>query len=189
MNIEFYQSLEKLLFEECKTNIKKFIKSENNKNVYVFAIECDPEDTGICNICINTLDGFKEVLSKYYKDYSNEDLYGITGVKYNTGDFIFRIKLENQELRKMFNDYARFIQSLDIDLEKDLKVYNIQYELLLSSAVSVVNNLSNDLYSLNQTDDFITFVTTYDITEEEQENLYRLTVPENKIELLFRYIK
>lgn len=100
------KKFEDLLFIDCEKKIIEFSKGEENKEVYAVVLEIDTE-VGQIGISINTNEALENTIKQHYSNYSMDSILGLSGLKYNPGDFSYRFfeKFLSNESNEILNAY------------------------------------------------------------------------------------
>jgi len=160
------------LTEGCKTAIRTFAASADNKQVY--ALNLDANGHGDFYLYLNTVERFERTLSRYqskYPDYNQAEK--IQSLKYGQGDWDFQWWSEHM------GEYGRVVGSLEklINRAQDLNeqdsdkhdaepviafeagIVKAGYQVLAMQAVMRLI-AEQALDALDRTDDFIAFAST-----------------------------
>ncbi|MGO4547194.1 hypothetical protein AB4Z29_20645 [Paenibacillus sp. 2TAB23] len=170
------KDMEDALYDFCRSALDDYIRDGNNKDVYTFSIYTDTY-YGSYVIYINNMlslnksvdEGYVRYQQKYletgYDHYnqSREQLYN--QFKYGEGDYPFMYEEMPERLQKWLAIFNRIIQEepeyLDIDQNYIFEKKIIDSQLFLI-AIDVIHRLHDDLKLLDQTDDFIAYVSAAD---------------------------
>ena len=170
------KDMEDALYDFCKSALDDYIQEGNNKDVYTFSIYTDTY-YGSYVIYINNLASLNqsvdEAYVRYQKNYiergndhynqSREQLF--SQFKYGEGDYSFMYEEMPERLQNWLNIFSRISQEepeyLDIDQNYIFEKTIIDSQLFLI-AIDVIHRLQDDFKQLDQTDDFIAYVSAAD---------------------------
>ncbi|WP_105620079.1 DUF4303 domain-containing protein [Vallitalea okinawensis] len=179
-----FQQLEKELKVACLEVIEKLRTSDDNDDIYAFALDVD-EDYGTIVIAVNSESLLSARIQEVYPTYTEERINGVSGLKYNTGDFSLTYPADNmsENLKVLSNTYYDVLVNADYSrYEKQIFQYKCKF---LETMVSVLDGISGAFSKLNTTDDFIYYVIQHDVSEEDILSLMRRTNSCNRINSIF----
>ncbi|MHA6482371.1 DUF4303 domain-containing protein [Paenibacillus sp. strain BS8-2] len=170
------KDIEDALYDFCRSAIEDYILEGNNKDVYTFSIYTDTY-YGSYVIYINNMASLNQSVDENYASYQNkyletgyehynqsrEQLYN--QYKYGEGDYHFMYEEMPERLEKWLNIFSRISQEepeyLDIDQNYIFEKTIVDSQLFLI-AIDVIHRLQDDLKQLDQTSDFIAYVSAAD---------------------------
>lgn len=181
--------LEEMLFEDCKKKIIEFSSTEDNKDVYALVLEVD-SDVGQIGISINSIVEYENRVAKTYSNYSQDELNGICGVKYNPGDFHYRFfdnLIYNFELKEILNAYYCISNEHPIlDVTKPIAFKSNIFDNGLSLiGINILNRMQDVVRTLDCTLNFIAFVSLGDMDNKTIVSLMKRTVPLSTLITIF----
>jgi len=166
--------IEDLLYSECKYHIDQFAETEDNKNVYTFSIYTDSMH-GTYIVYLNNLNeldvSVKETFasnqeSEEASNYQQRSLEQIRAeMKYAEGDFAFSYEELPEQLEQILHMYY-CINMEEPDWLRNEQTYifdkSITDNQLYFIAINVIRRLEPDFKKLDQTKDFIAYVSSAD---------------------------
>jgi len=172
------KKFEDLLFIDCEKKIIEFSKGEENKDVYAVVLEIDT-GVGQIGISINTNEALENTIKQHYPNYSMERILGLSGLKYNPGDFSYRFFEEflSNESNEILNAYycinnEHFISEISKSIAFKSDFFD---HALLLIGINVVNRLKSTFKCLNKTSDFIAYPCINDIDTDTLLSLIKKT--------------
>ena len=172
------KKFEDLLFIDCEKKIIEFSKGEENKDVYAVVLEIDTE-VGQIGISINTNEALENTIKQHYPNYSMERILGLSGLKYNPGDFSYRFFEEflSNESNEILNAYycinnEHFISEISKPIAFKSDFFD---HALLLIGINIVNRLKSTFQCLNKTSDFIAYPCINDIDTDTLLSLIKKT--------------
>jgi len=154
------KKFEDLLFIDCEKKIIEFSKSEENKDVYAVVLEIDIE-VGQIGISINTNEALENTIKQHYSNYSMDRILGLSGLKYNPGDFSYRFfeGFLSNESNEILNAYycinnEHFISEISKPIAFKSDFFD---HALLLIGINIVNRLKSTFQCLNKTSDLIAY--------------------------------
>lgn len=167
-------------------------RTENNE-VYAFCLDLDIENGG-CRISWNTLEAFHTTLTEYRQrnnqHYRVLDTDGVSGIKYNSGDFSYHLDEldpEDDGMSLVLNEIMNQLSML-YD-EKGSECYQQYYQSvekeILSCATDAITRAQTILKRFDQHEDFIAFVTLHDADDARLLGLMRQTVDDVLLAKIF----
>lgn len=128
---------------------------------------------------------------KIYSDYSQDKLNGVSGVKYNPGDFSYRLfddLILTPELKEILNAY--YCINADhciLDVSKPIVFKNEFFdEMLVLIGINVLNGMQDVLLNtLDCSSDFISFVGLGDMDDKTIISLMKRATPLSKLIEIF----
>lgn len=183
------ERFEELLLEDCKKKIIEFSMTGNNKDIYALVLEVD-SDVGQIGISINSIAEYENRVAKIYSNYSQDELNGICGVKYNPGDFYYRFfdnLIYNSELKEILNAYYCISNEHPIlDVTKPIAFKSNFFDNALALiGIKILNRMQDVVNTLDCTFNFIAFVSLGDMDNKTIVSLMKRTVPLNKLIAIF----
>ena len=180
LNHEFYTCI--------RAALKEFSKTEENREVYVLALDCD-SDVGMISLRYNNRLRFLEKIPEY-EEYEKEygwNVYGLYGSEYDVGEFGF-INYKNTELVKHFKD-SYYYHSMGVYFGEDEPMEDIKdnrKEILWTMVTEAIIRLKEEIGELeiDTVDDFIFFACDHDQSDEERMVMMRRTVDQELMEQL-----
>lgn len=181
------QDVEALLYQDCLTRLEQFVRSDHNRDVFALTLYIDTEG-GYHGLSMNTERDFRARVQEKYSEYSEEQLTGLHGVRYNEGDFGHRFygkEFLSLPLKEVMNAYYAISADHPItEVSRDIAFENSFFkEQMILCGVNVLKRLEAPLKALDVTDDFIVFVSLHDVDGEVIKTLMRQT---NSLETLKR---
>ena len=182
LNIEFYRCI--------KAALEEFSKTEENREVYALALDCD-SDVGMISLRYNNRGHFLEKIPEY-EEYEKEygwNVYGLYGSEYDVGEFGF-INYKNTELVKHFKD-SYYYHSTGVYFGEDEPMEDIKdnrKEILWTMVTEAIIRLKEEIGELgiDTVDDFIFFACGHDLSAEERMAMIRHTVDQEMIRKLVK---
>ena len=158
LNHEFYKCI--------RAALKEFSKTEENREVYVLALDCD-SDVGMISLRYNNRLRFQEKIPEY-EEYEKEygwKVYGLCGSEYDVGEFGF-INYKNTELVKHFKDSYYYHSTGDYlgEGEPMEEIKDNREEILWTMVTEAIIRLKEETGELgiDTVDDFIFFACGHD---------------------------
>jgi len=168
--------LENALYDFCKTAISNYIEEGRNADVYTFSIYTDSYN-GSYIVYINNRASLEQTVADCYASYqanykkTGDEIYNQTkeqvyrASKFSEGDYPFMFEEMPACLENYLGMYSCISQETPEYLSnKDNYLFEksiIDSELFLI-AIDVIQRLHSDLKQLNQTEDFIAYVSAAD---------------------------
>ncbi|MGE7020965.1 DUF4303 domain-containing protein [Solibacillus cecembensis] len=190
--------IENALYDFCKSAISNYIEEESNEDVYTFSIYTDSYH-GSYLVYINDQASLEEIADDYYTSYqenylktgkeifkeTREQVYN--SCKFSEGDYSFMFDEMPDRLESYLETIGCVIQDTPDYLRNEKN--NIFEKTIIDSelfliAIDVIHRLQNDLKQLNQTDDFIAYVSAADGVGGDYltlSQLIRQCVPEDQL--------
>jgi len=163
--INYFNEFNKVLTSSTSSVINNFVKSDENNNVYVLVLDID-EVHGSIQLLLNSEVMLEDIIKSKYSNYNESQIRGLSGLKYSEGAFKFRVDLSGSEFEKM-NELLSKYYNLQINDNK--LSYDDKYNYRVKFKEFCVANLNlMDLSNLNVTDDFLCYVISHDVSEEEK---------------------
>ncbi|WP_438349896.1 DUF4303 domain-containing protein [Paenibacillus sp. FA6] len=148
-----------LLFDHFRSNLETFASTTENQEVYAVILDCYAT-YGTVNMKWNTLDSFENHVRKHYSSYTEDKLYGFSGVKYNVGDFYYEDSIQPKEIKTFNSLYeAKLSEYFDIQNEESLNELTRKFINIL---IEIINELEPTFSQLNKVDSFIAFIVEHD---------------------------
>lgn len=170
------KDLENALYDFCKSAISNYIEEGRNKDVYTFSIYTDSYN-GSYIVYINNRASLEQTVADCYDCYqenymrTGDEIYNQTkeqvyrSSKFSEGDYPFMFEDMPACLESYLETYSCISQETPEYLSnKENYIFEktiIDSELFLI-AMDVIQRLHNDLKQLNQTEDFIAYVSAAD---------------------------
>ncbi|MDS0527571.1 DUF4303 domain-containing protein [Clostridium sp. SHJSY1] len=181
--------LEEMLLEDCKKKIIEFSETKYNKDIYALVLEVD-SDVGQIGISINSIAAYENRVANTYSNYSQDRLNGISGVKYNAGDFCYRFfddLIYNSELKEILNAYYCIRAEHPIlDVTKPIALKNNIFDNGLSLiGINILNRMQDVVNALDCTLNFIAFVSLGDMDNKTIVSLMKRTAPLSTLITIF----
>ena len=192
------EDMENALYDFCKSALSTYIDEGRNKDVYSFSIYTDSY-YGSYVIYINNCSSLDQTVDTYYASYqekymkTNDEFYNRTrdqvlnSLKFAEGDYPFMFEEMPDYLEKYLNIFACIEQEapgyLNIEQNYIFEKSIIDSELFLI-AINVIHRLQDDLKQLDQTEDFIAYVSAADGVGGDYltlSQLIRRCVPEDQL--------
>lgn len=164
------------LYEFCKSAISNYIEEESNEDVYTFSINTDSYHGGYL-VYINDQASLEEIVDDCYSSYQEnylktgkeifnekrEQVY--SSCKFSEADYTFMFDEMSDLLESYLETIGCAIQETPNYLRNE-KNYIFEKTIIDSElfliAIDVIHRLQNDLKQLNQTEDFIAYVSAAD---------------------------
>ena len=166
--------------------LKEFALSEDNKDIYALAFDCD-SDVGVISLRYRNKQHFLNEMSEYEK-YNKKygwDIFGLHGSEYEPGEFPF-IEYKASKLVKHFTDsYYYYEVGVYYGEDEPLEDIKDNYrELFLELVIETIERLKTDISQLgiDTTDNFIFFHCDHDQSYEDRDKMIRMTVDEEMIQ-------
>ncbi|MCH7324010.1 DUF4303 domain-containing protein [Solibacillus sp. MA9] len=192
------KDLENALYDFCKSAISNYIKEESNEDVYTFSIYTDSYHSSYL-VYINDQATLEEVADDCYTSYqenylkTGKKIYNETkeqvyhSCKFSEGDYAFMFDEMPDQLESYLETISCVIQETP-DYLRNEKNYIFEKTIIDSElfliAIDVIHRLQNDLKKLNQTEDFIAYVSAADGVGGDYltlSQLIRKCVPEDQL--------
>lgn len=190
--------VENSLYDFCKSALSNYIEEGRNKDVYTFSIYTDSYN-GSYIVYINNQASLDQTVADYYAGYqesyfrTGDEIYNQTkeqvyrSLKFSEGDYPFMF----EEMPDRLESYLEMINCISQETPEYLSneenyIFEktiIDSELFLI-AINVIHRLQNDLKQLNQTEDFIAYVSAADGVGGDYltlSQLVRKCVPEDQL--------
>lgn len=167
---------ENALYDFCKSAISSYIEEGRNKDVYTFSIYTDSYN-GSYIVYINNRASIEQTVADCYASYqenyitTGDEIYNQTkeqvyhACKFSEGDYPFMFEEMPECLESYLEMYSCISQETPEYLSnKENYIFEktiIDSELFLI-AMDVIQRLQTDLKQLNQTEDFIAYVSAAD---------------------------
>ena len=179
-----YKKLHDIILNESMLTIDEFANTNDNKDVYALTFDTN-EHYGTIILSINTIDGLNRRIESTYQDYNNDQINGLDGVKYNSGDFSFidicRFSSELDDWSDLYNNYLE-------DLKSEKSYFN-NIEKFSDTIVSVIFDLNQTIQKLNTASGFIAYHCFHDVDSETSERLIRKTVSNDLFDRVFPEVR
>ncbi|MCH2174572.1 MAG: DUF4303 domain-containing protein, partial [Lentisphaeria bacterium] len=195
------KEIKNLKIGSYKKTLKKYLtavinhikKEQSNDELYAFVVGFSPDHHDI-SVHWNSEKAFSKRIKEYqnkYPKYNKPE--NIESVKYSSGDFSFstnetKIK-EVDELYEILIAHQQLTEKLyKKHGEKFILVFpKIYKELMTNATISVIQDLKNEIKSLNTSEDFIYYMQYWDEAEFDQFNALQKTVSDEKIKKLMSH--
>lgn len=183
----YFEDLEIEIFKTSIDVINRVKISKDNRRIYAFVLDGD-DDYGSIVFALNNETLLDERINNVYQNYSEYEIGGLSGLKYNPGDFCIRYTPDNFSncLSHLLSEYYSSVVDADIKFSKEFAGYRNRF---VSTLVSVVNRLKTHFVELDITEYFIAYVTLHDKGNETILSLMKQTVSEDLINKNFPEIK
>lgn len=184
-----YIVLKKEFKEQIKGCLDRFSKTEENKEIYCIAFDCDSDSGSICLRYANkkSLEERRKDWEKYSYMYKPHGLQGLFGYKYSTGDFKF-IEHDFTGNVKWFLDSYYYYRVGDY-YGKDQPIKNMLWEQKYSEdelknvmlgiwetmIIETIHELKSEISMIDTTDDFLMYMCDHDISYEDLDMWVRKT--------------
>lgn len=183
MRRSVYRELTSSMLEDCRSAVAEFVASHHNQKVFAFAVDCDPFH-GDVMLGINTEPGFQRVLRERYPKATPEEVQGLHGIRYRCADFAFNDFGLSEDSLQALDEIA----AAQHDARTDRTAERHADTLMLTLA-RIVLMLEPDFAALDQTPDFVAYVTEQQASESSRVALIRRTVPEDKFDKIFPEVR
>ncbi|WP_113632976.1 DUF4303 domain-containing protein [Pectobacterium peruviense] len=186
--------MESYFFRQIERAASVFSSREENSEVYAFCLDLDIENGGF-RVSWNTLGAFDTTLAGYLQRknqrHSALDIDGVSGIKYNPGDFSYHLDeldLEDDRSSQVLSEIMDQLGAL-YD-EKGAEFYQQYYQSvvekeIVSCAAGVIMRAQTTLEQFAQHADFIAFVTLHDADDEHLLGIMRRTVDDVLLTKIF----
>ncbi|MEG0384107.1 MAG: DUF4303 domain-containing protein [Solibacillus sp.] len=190
--------IENALYDFCKSAICNYIEEESNEDVYTFSIYTDSYHSSYL-VYINNQASLEQTVDDYYTSYqenylkTGKKIYNETreqvynSCKFSEGDYSFMFEEMPDRLENYLEMVGCVIQETPEYLRNE-KNYIFEKTIIDSElfliAIDVIHRLQNDLKELNQTEDFIAYVSAADGVGGDYltlSQLIRKCVPEDQL--------
>lgn len=170
--------------------LQEFSKTEENREVYAIALDCD-SDVGMISLRYNNRMHFMKKLPEY-EEYENEygwKVYGLCGSEYDVGEFGF-IDYKNTELVKHFKD-SYYYHSTGDYLGKGEPMEDIKddrTEILWAMVTEAIVRLKKEIGELgiDTVEDFIFFACGHDQSDAARIGMMKITVDQEIMDKLIK---
>ncbi|MEQ9917205.1 DUF4303 domain-containing protein [Pectobacterium aroidearum] len=186
--------MESCFFRQIERAASVFSSRDENSEVYAFCLDLDIENGGF-RVSWNTRGAFDATLAGYLQRknqrYSALDIDGVSGIKYNPGDFSYHLDeldLEDDGSSQVLSEIMDQLGAL-YD-EKGAEFYQQYYQSvvekeIVSCAAGVIMRAQTTLEQFAQHADFIAFVTLHDADDEHLLGIMRQTVDDELLTKIF----
>ncbi|MEQ9879201.1 DUF4303 domain-containing protein [Pectobacterium aroidearum] len=186
--------MESCFFRQIERAASVFSSRDENSEVYAFCLDLDIENGGF-RVSWNTRGAFDTTLAGYLQRknqrYSALDIDGVSGIKYNPGDFSYHLDeldLEDDGSSQVLSEIMDQLGAL-YD-EKGAEFYQQYYQSvvekeIVSCAAGVIMRAQTTLEQFAQHADFIAFVTLHDADDEHLLGIMRQTVDDELLTKIF----
>ncbi|WP_044640683.1 hypothetical protein [Risungbinella massiliensis] len=196
-----FEKLESLLYDEGVTFLHQFSKTEENQDVYAFAIYWNESNDELF-FAINTLDCFQWMEEQKYSSFPKRKLEWITGAKYRCREFGFQYERCDfspsllvewdkycDVVRKYRNTYYEAQESkTEIDVEV-IGNWTQLKERFLQVILNVYKKIENHFDLLKRSEDFIGFVDTEKWRLQDKIDWMKQTIDEKTFYRVFPEIE
>ncbi len=183
MRRSVYRELTTALLADCRSAVAEFTASHHNKRVFAFAMDCDPFHGDIV-LGINTEAGFQQALSSKFPQATADQTDGLHGIRFRCQDFAFADFGLSEETFLLLDEIA----AAQHDARTD-KTAERHADTLMLTLARIVLMLEPELATLDQTDDFVAFVTERDAPEASRIALMRRTIPTELFDRVFPEVR
>ncbi len=175
-----FQKLYELVYTSAKNCIEDFSSSQNNKNVYALVFDLN-ESYGDILLSINTEEGLKNTIDSMYPNYTEDQITGLNGLRYNPGDFFFfdMCKFPEEVIEWSLN-YNKYLSNLKSD-----KAYLNNTEKFSDTICKVIHDLDSVITKLDRTEDFLVYHCFHDVDEETDIRLILKTISQDRFDKVF----
>jgi hypothetical protein len=163
--------------------VAEFTASHHNKRVFAFAMDCDPFH-GDLVLGVNTESGFQQVISSKFPQATSDETDGLHGIRYRCQDFAFADFGLSEETFLLLDEIA----AAQHDARTD-KTAERHADTLMVMLARVVLMLEPELATLDQTDDFVAFVTERNATEASRIALMQRTISAEMFDRVFPEVR
>lgn len=175
-----FQKLYELVCAAAKNCILDFASSQNNKDVYALVFDLN-EDYGDVQVSINTEEGLKKTIVSTYSDYTEDQISGLNGLKYSSGDFaFFDICKFPEEINEWSSNYNAYLFSLKSDT-----AYFNNIERFSDTICQVLDDLDLAIAQLDKTEEFIAYHCFHDVDEETDIRLLLKSISQDRFDEVF----
>jgi hypothetical protein len=179
-----FSELKKILVTSTRRALQQFSASEHNEQVYAVVFDT-MEEYGTTILSLNTVAALKQRREDVYSHYTDEQVAGLFGLKYNPGDFSF---MDFGGVGEDQRDWAQAFETY-LDTLKSEAAIARNIEKFSDTVAAAIRDLKDDLQQLDQTDDFVVFHCFHDVDNETIERLVRKTVDDDVFDRVFPEIK
>jgi len=180
---KFIKMFKKELKVSCEHIIGEFAKTSDNREVYAFAIDADP-DHGSVAVWINNEESLKNRITETYPDYRDYKIKGLNGLRYSPADFKFSFFQESftDKLNTLLQEYYDFMINDDsVSSELRIEIKN----RFVKSLLNVNEQLRKSFKKIDMVEHFISYVSLHDIDLSTMEKLMRASISEDTFNVLF----
>lgn len=171
-----YKKIKTLISSQIREFVVEFAASNENRSVYALALDVN-EDYGDIIVCINTEESLSKRASSVYTDYSEDEIGGISGIRFNPGEFEFSRVLDLGDFQEA---YEKKIETL----KTEASVLRNQEKLSEAAAEALLE--SRDTFNiLDTTEDFIFYHCFQNSSHEQSQRLILKTVDRASFEKCF----
>ncbi|MGI9263759.1 MAG: DUF4303 domain-containing protein [Gammaproteobacteria bacterium] len=179
-----FSELHNILVTSTRRALLDFSASEHNEEVYAVVFDM-MEEYGNTILSLNTVSALEQRRAEVYPHYTDDQVKGLFGLKYNPGDFAFiDIGGEGEDQRVWAQSFELYLETL-----KSEAAIARNIERFSDTVVSVIRDLEGDLKQLDQTGDFVVFHCFHDVDNETIERLVRKTVDDDAFDSTFPEIR
>jgi hypothetical protein len=146
-------------------------------------MDCDPFH-GDLILGVNTEPGFQQVLSSKFPKATPNEIDGLHGIRFRCQDFAFADFGLSEETFLLLDEIA----AAQHDARTD-KTAERHADTLMLTLARVVLMLEPELATLDQTDDFVAFVTERDASEASRIALMRRTISAESFDRVFPEVR
>lgn len=179
-----FKKAREILATSAKKALREFAKSEDNKAVYAVVFDL-MEEYGTAILSLNTESRLEERRNDTYPHYTDDQVNGMSGLKYNSGDFSF---IDVGDVRKGLEQWAgsfeEYLSSLKSDGAREKNI-----ERFSDAVADAILELRDDFRLLDTTSDFVAYHCFHDASEETVERLIRKTTDEATFDKIFPEVK
>lgn len=171
-----------------KEALKEFSKSSDNKEVYAIVLDCD-SSVGMAWLRYGNKEHFQEELEEY-KNYNKKygwEIYGLHGSEYEPGEFSYIEYQESGTAKHFTESYYYYATGHDYYEREPIEDIKDNYEeIFWDMILDTCRRLKKDIkeIGIDITEDFIVFYCDHDQSEEERDQMIRMTVEEEIMEKL-----
>ena len=183
MRRSVYRELTTALLADCRSAVAEFTASHHNTQVFAFAMDCDPFH-GDLILGVNTEPGLQQVLSSKFPKATPNETDGLHGIRFRCQNFAFADFGLSEETFLLLDEIA----AAQHDARTD-KTAERHADTLMLTLARVVLMLEPELATLDQTDDFVAFVTERDATEASRIALMRRTISADMFDRVFPEVR
>ncbi|WP_417445552.1 DUF4303 domain-containing protein [Kangiella sp.] len=162
-----YQKIKTLISSQIREFVLGFAASKENRGVYALALDVN-EDYGDAIVCVNTEESLSKRVSSVYTGYSEDEIGGMSGIRFNPGEFEFSRVLDLGNFQKA---YEKKIESL----KTEASVLRSQEKLSETVAEALLESRGT-FNILDTTEDFIFYHCFHDSSHEQSQRLILKTV-------------
>jgi len=179
-----FSELRRILVASTRRALKDFAGSVHNQQVYAVVFDT-MEEYGTVILSLNTVSALNNWRKTKYPHYTEDQVTGLFGLKYNPGDFSFvDFGGVANDQRAWANNFEAYLETLKSD---NARLKNI--ERFSDAVAEAMRGLDHDLRLLDVTDDFVAFHCFHDADEETIERLVCKTVSEDRFDRVFPEIR